>query len=56
MTLTHADLSTLTDADLRRKADQAWDMAGLARADADHADAARQTANARAYEAELASR
>ncbi len=38
---------------LRRKADQEWDMAGLARQDGDSADAARHTANAREYERQL---
>lgn len=34
----------------RRKADQAWEMAGLARQDGDVAEEKRQTAQARAYE------
>ncbi len=38
---------------LRRKADQEWDMAGLARQDGDHADAAKHTAAAREYERQL---
>lgn len=35
---------------LRRKADQHWEMAGLARQDGDHKDAARHTEEARKYE------
>ena len=35
---------------LRRKADQAWDLAGLSRQDNDQADAERYTAQAREYE------
>lgn len=35
---------------LRRKADQEWDMAGLARKDGDHPAALQHTANAREYE------
>lgn len=38
----------------RRRADQAWDMAGLARQDGDKADAERQTKLAREYEAKAA--
>lgn len=38
---------------LRRKADQEWDMAGLARQDDDHADAERHTDNARDFERQL---
>lgn len=34
---------------LRRKRDQAWDMAGLARHDRDIADEQRHTADARLY-------
>lgn len=34
----------------RRKADQEWEMAGLARRDGDKADEARHTAKARKYE------
>jgi hypothetical protein len=34
---------------LRRKRDQAWEMAGLARQDGDMADAQRQTEAARQY-------
>lgn len=36
---------------MRRKADQHWDMAGLARADNDSADEKRHTDLAREYEA-----
>jgi hypothetical protein len=35
---------------LRRKADQHWEMAGLARQDGDRADADRHTKEARRYE------
>jgi hypothetical protein len=38
---------------LRRKADQHWDMAGLARQDGDLRDAERHTAWARAYEQQI---
>lgn len=41
---------------LRRKADQSWEMAGLARQDGDKADEARHTANAREYEAAIGER
>lgn len=34
----------------RRKADQAWEMAGLARADGDDKDSMKQTLEARKYE------
>ena len=46
----------LTDAQLRRKADQEWDMAGLARQDNDRLDALAHTNRARSYEAALAER
>lgn len=46
----------LTDADLRRKANQHWDMARLARRDNDPKDAARHTKAAIALEATLAER
>jgi hypothetical protein len=36
-----------TEERLRRKIDQAWDMAGLARMDGDHKDEARRTKEAR---------
>jgi hypothetical protein len=38
---------------LRRKRDQAWDMAGLARMDGDRKDEERRIAEARKYEAEI---
>jgi hypothetical protein len=38
---------------LRRKANQEWDMAGLARQDGDAADAERHTKAAREYERQL---
>lgn len=39
----------LTLAQLRRKRDQSWELAGLARQDRDAADAARHTADAQRY-------
>lgn len=39
---------------LRRKANQEWDMAGLARQDGDRADEKRHTDLARDYERQLA--
>lgn len=36
--------------DLRRKADQEWELAGLARVDGDEADEAIHTAKAREYD------
>jgi hypothetical protein len=47
------DLKTIPLERLRRKADQAWDMAGLARQDGDTKDEARRTKEARAYDAEI---
>lgn len=44
---TEKELAAMSLEKLRCKRDQAWDMAGLARQDSDHADAAVQTANAR---------
>lgn len=38
---------------LRRKRDQAWDMAGLARQDGDMVDAAKQTAAAKDYQRQI---
>ncbi len=38
---------------LRRKADQHWEMAGLARMDGDHADAIYHTDLARKYQGRL---
>ena len=38
---------------LRKKADQAWEMAGLARQDRDHADEQRRTLEARGYEEQI---
>ena len=46
-------LEEMADEQLRRKADQAWEMAGLARQDRDYKDADRRTKEARAYEREL---
>lgn len=47
------DLTKMPIEWLRRKANQAWDMAGLARQDGDTRDEARRTAEARAYDAEI---
>ena len=41
----------MTVKELRRKADQAWELAGCARQDGDTADEQRRTAEAREYEA-----
>lgn len=38
---------------LRRKADQEWEMAGLARQDQDHPDEERHTKKAREYERQI---
>lgn len=38
---------------LRRKANQAWDLAGLARADGDKADEAKHTTEAREWEQKI---
>lgn len=38
---------------LRRKRDQAWEMAGLARQDGDTTDEVRQTAIAREYQRQI---
>ena len=38
---------------LRRKRDQAWDMAGLARQDGDTKDSERRTKEAREYEKQI---
>lgn len=48
MNLDQMDLATL-----RRKSNQEWDMAGLARQDRDKKDEARHTALAQAYDAEI---
>lgn len=50
------DLSQMSDAKLRRKEHQAWEMAGLARQDGDAKDEARHTEAARRYAAELDAR
>lgn len=50
------DLSTMDDAKLERRADQAWEMAGLARQDRDTADEQRWTAKAQLYDAEISRR
>lgn len=41
---------------LRRRRDQAWEMAGLARQDRDYEDEKRRTAEARLYEDAIAER
>jgi hypothetical protein len=43
----------MTREQLRRKADQAWEMAGLARQDGDRVDEKRRTEEAREYERQL---
>ena len=48
--------SEMSTEKLRRKLDQAYDMAGLARQDGDHKDAARHMANVEKIKEELASR
>lgn len=45
-----------SDEKLRRKANQAWDMAALARKDLDTPDESRRTNEAREYDQELARR
>lgn len=50
------DLQSMDDAKLRRRSRQAWDTAGFARQDCDAADEKRRTAEALAYDAELARR
>jgi len=41
---------------LRRKRDQEWELAGMARMDRDKADELRHTAKAREYAAEISTR
>lgn len=53
MTKGEAGYETWSAEKLRRKADQHWDMAGLARQDRDAADAERHTKLARLYEEAL---
>ena len=43
----------MTREELRRKADQAWEMAGLARQDGDVADMKRRTAEAKEYDRQI---
>jgi len=50
------DYQNWTDEKLRRKANQAWEMAGCARHDRDLADEKRRIEEARAYEQELRDR
>lgn len=50
------DLTTMTLEKLRRKANQHWEMAGLARQDRDTADEQRHTAEARRIDEEVARR
>jgi hypothetical protein len=49
-------LEDMTEEKLRRKANQHWNMAGLARQDSDLKDAQRHTELARRFEAELSRR
>jgi len=53
---TDADLEAMDDDKLLRKANQSWEMAGLARQDRDTADEKRHTDFARRCDAELARR
>lgn len=50
------DLSNLSLDILRRKRDQAWELAGCARQDRDTADEVRWTKKAREYNAEILKR
>ncbi|MCK5015770.1 MAG: hypothetical protein KAS32_01750 [Candidatus Peribacteraceae bacterium] len=50
------DLCDLNEEQLRRKADQHWEMTGLARQDHDMADVIKHTELAKEYEYELKSR
>ena len=43
-------MSEMSKADYKRKADQAYEMAGLAAQDGDRVDAARQLAKAKEYD------
>lgn len=54
--MSHDDLQGLSLEQLRRKADQAWEMAGLARQDGDKEDEARHTAKARMYDSAVSER
>lgn len=46
----------MSEDELKRKANQAWEMAGLARQDRDYKDADCKTKEAKEYEEELRSR
>lgn len=50
------DTSRWSAEKLARKAEQAWEMAGLARRDGDQKDAARYTDLAKGYDTELSRR
>ena len=49
-------IQDMTIEQLKRKANQSWDMAGLARQDGDKEDATRHTSNALMYEKEISYR
>lgn len=53
---TAEELQSWNEEKLRRKADQSWEMAGLARQDGDAKDAKRHTEFARLCESELRNR
>ncbi len=50
------NLKSWTLEKLRRKANQSWEMAGLARVDGDYADEKRHTKDALRYDAEIKER
>lgn len=50
------DIANWTLEKLRRKRDQAWELAGCARRDGDHKDEQRHTENARRYSREITDR
>lgn len=54
--MTEEDTSNWTLDKLRRKANQQWELAGLARQARDHADEAKHMALARKYDEEIKSR
>jgi len=47
------NLNDMSEEKLKRKADQEWEMAGLARQDGDSKDAQKHTSNAMEYDEEL---
>jgi len=56
MRFTDEELASWTLEKLKRKADQAWDMAGLARQDNDRTDELKHTENARRCDQEIGRR